>query len=58
LVPPRDPAALAEALLRLLEDPSLLARLRAGGRQHGRRFSWDLVAQRFLEAVAPLQHSP
>ncbi|MFN7899877.1 MAG: glycosyltransferase family 4 protein [Synechococcaceae cyanobacterium] len=58
LVPPRDPAALAEALLRLLQDPSLLARLRAGGRQQGRRFSWDQVAQRFLEAVAPLLHPP
>lgn len=43
----------------LLEAFALVrARLRAGGRQHGRRFSWDLVAQRFLEAVAPLQHSP
>lgn len=54
LVPPRDPAALAEALLRLLEDQALLARLRAGGRQQVRRFSWDRVAERFLEAVAPL----
>ena len=58
LVPPRDPAALAEALLRLLEDRSLLARLRDGGRQHARRFSWDRVAQRFLEAVAPLLPPP
>jgi glycosyltransferase involved in cell wall biosynthesis len=58
LVPARDPAALAEALLRLLEDQGLLARLRAGGRQQVRRFSWDRVAERFLEAVAPLLPPP
>ena len=33
LVPPRDPAALAEAILRLAEDPALRARLGAGGRR-------------------------
>jgi len=58
LVPPRDVPALAEALLRLLGDPALVARLRAGGRQHVRRFSWEQVADRFLEAVAPLLASP
>jgi glycosyltransferase involved in cell wall biosynthesis len=54
LVPPRDPAALAEALLRLLQDPELQARLRDAGRRHARQFSWERVADRFLEAVAPL----
>jgi glycosyltransferase involved in cell wall biosynthesis len=54
LVPPRDPAALAEGLLRLLQDPELLVRLRDGGRRHARRFSWERVADRFLEAVSPL----
>lgn len=54
LVPPRDPAALAEALLRLLQDPALRARMRDAGRRHARRYSWDRVADRFLEAVAPL----
>ena len=33
LVPPRDPAALAAAILRLAEDPALRARLGAGGRR-------------------------
>ncbi|MFO0017352.1 MAG: glycosyltransferase family 4 protein [Synechococcaceae cyanobacterium] len=58
LVPPRDPSALAGALLRLLLDPALLAQLRAAGRQHVRRFSWDRVAERFLEVVAPLLAPP
>lgn len=54
LVPPRYPAALAEALLRLLQDPGLRARLRDAGRRHARGYSWERVADRFLEAVAPL----
>jgi glycosyltransferase involved in cell wall biosynthesis len=54
LVPPRDPDALAEALLRLLQDPDLRARLRECGRRHVRQYSWDRVADRFLEAVEPL----
>jgi glycosyltransferase involved in cell wall biosynthesis len=54
LVPPRDPAALAQALLRLLQDPALRARLRDAGRRHARQYDWELVADRFLEAVVPL----
>lgn len=54
LVPPRDPAALAEALLRLLEDDALRSRLRDCGRLHARGYSWERVADRFLAAVAPL----
>ena len=54
LVPPRYPDALAEALLRLLQDPDLRARLRECGRRHVRQYSWDRVADRFLEAVEPL----
>ncbi|MCP9785831.1 glycosyltransferase family 4 protein [Cyanobium sp. N5-Cardenillas] len=53
LVPPRDPQALAEALLTLLTDPALQAQQRAFGRAHVGPFSWDRVAERFLEAVSP-----
>ena len=45
LVPPRDPAALAAAILRLAHDPALRARLGAGGRalvEH--TFSEDRIA--------------
>ncbi len=53
LVPPRDPEALAQALLTLLGDDELLARCRAFGREHVRPFSWDRVAEHFLAAVDP-----
>ena len=53
LVPPRDPEALAEALLKLLTDPEVQARCRAYGREHVGPFSWDRVAERFLQAVSP-----
>lgn len=55
LVPPRDPAALATALLTLLADTTLQQGCRQFGRSHARRFSWDLVAAEFLLAVQRLQ---
>jgi glycosyltransferase involved in cell wall biosynthesis len=53
LVPPRDPEALAQALLTLLGDEELQARCRAFGREYVRPFSWDRVAEYFLAAVDP-----
>jgi glycosyltransferase involved in cell wall biosynthesis len=52
LVPPADAVALAEALDRLAEDPSLRVRLADGGREHVRQFDADRVARAFLDAVA------
>jgi len=50
LVPPNDEGALADALLRLLEDPFVAARMGEAGRERARRlFSWDAVADRHLE---------
>ncbi len=51
LVPPRDPEALSDALRTLLTDSALRERCRAFGREHVKPFSWDRVAERFLEAV-------
>ena len=49
LVPPRDPAALAAAILRLAEDPALRARLGAGGRALAEReFSEERIAAETL----------
>ncbi|WP_094586281.1 glycosyltransferase family 4 protein [Synechococcus sp. BO 8801] len=53
LVPPRDPQGLAEAILKLLTDSALQAEQRAFGRAHVGPFSWDRVAERFLEVVSP-----
>lgn len=51
LVPPGDPAALGTALLRVLADPALAARLRAGQWAARERFGWEpLVA--LLETLA------
>ena len=51
LVPPRDPAALAAALRRLLEEPGLAARLARAGRQ--RVLAGFTVAKR-LDAIEAL----
>ena len=50
LVPPRDPPALAAALLRLLGDPDASRAMAQAGRERARRYSWDAVAGE-LEAI-------
>ena len=50
-VPPRDPTALGEALLRLLGDVSLRARMGAANRAAVSQFSPDVVAREYLEAL-------
>ena len=48
LVPPQDPPALAEAMLRLLRDPALAIRLgQAARRQVSQRFSLQAMTERF-----------
>jgi phosphatidyl-myo-inositol dimannoside synthase len=51
LVPPRDPAAVAEALIELLSNPARARQMGLAGQRRAReRFRWDLVAQRVDEA--------
>lgn len=45
LVPPRDAAALADALAALLDDDARRARLAAAGRERARRFTWEATAR-------------
>jgi phosphatidyl-myo-inositol alpha-mannosyltransferase len=49
LVPPRDEAALAGALVRLLAAPDLRAQMGARGIQRAQRFAWQRVAGEILE---------
>ncbi len=55
LVPPDNPGALAESILRLLEDGDLLQKLSREALRRGREFSWERVVERFeaLYASAP-----
>lgn len=62
LVPPGDPAAWTEAMLRLAADPTLRARLRAAGPVRAAEFSAAASARRLLalyeEAVAAPKRLP
>jgi phosphatidylinositol alpha-mannosyltransferase len=49
LVPPRDTAALAKALGRLLDDPGLRQRMGEAGRARALEFSWDRVTAKVEE---------
>jgi len=51
LVPAAHPAALADALIELLEQPELRAAYGAFGQAYVRRFDWDRVAAQFLAVV-------
>jgi len=52
LVPPDDPPALAEALLRLLNDAEMRHRMgRAGRRWVEREMNWDRVGRQFLSII-------
>ena len=47
---PEDPAALADALRRVLTDPVLAARLSARGRERARAFTWEASFQKVAAA--------
>jgi glycosyltransferase involved in cell wall biosynthesis len=52
LFDPRDEAAIAEALQRLLSDPALAETLRARGLARARQFSWERTARLTLDSYA------
>ena len=49
LVPPQSPQAMADAILRLLDEPALAGRLRAAGLHYVRQFAWPDVRPRLLQ---------
>ena len=54
LIPPEDPGAIATAVLRLLSDPALSDRLRAGGAEYAASVSWDTIAEKTEAAFEEL----
>jgi glycosyltransferase involved in cell wall biosynthesis len=52
LVDPRDPAALANALVRVLSEPGLAEELRRRGLERAREFTWERTAAAFTEVFA------
>jgi phosphatidylinositol alpha-1,6-mannosyltransferase len=52
LVPQNDPSATADALIRLLNDSDLRARMAAAGVAFARENGWDRVARRVLDLYA------
>jgi glycosyltransferase involved in cell wall biosynthesis len=51
LVPPAAPQQLADAVIRVLENPDLESHLRAAGPPTAARFNWDVVLQRCEQAL-------
>jgi glycosyltransferase involved in cell wall biosynthesis len=49
LVPFRDPAAIAEAVCALLDDPARVEKIRREAYAMGRKMIWPAVAQQYLE---------
>ncbi len=56
LVQPGDPEGLADALIRLLEDPAERARMGACGQATARGLAWDRVARRVMDYYLQLLH--
>jgi phosphatidylinositol alpha-mannosyltransferase len=49
LIPPKDPAALAETITYLLRSPDLCQAMGARGQATASRYTWDRVAERVLD---------
>ena len=49
LVPPRDAEALANALIEVLSDVTLAARMGTAGMETAKQYSWEKVAEQVLD---------
>ena len=58
LVDPCTPAAVAEALVRVLTEPALAARLAEGGRRRAAAMTWDRAVRQLLDAYAGVLGTP
>ena len=57
LFDPADAAAMAQAIARLLDEPSLRDDLRTRGLAQAARFTWERTAARTLDVYRKLLHS-
>ncbi len=58
LVPPGDPQAMAEAILRVLEDAPLARALRDAGLHYVQQYAWQSVRPRLLQVYRAVQVAP
>jgi glycosyltransferase involved in cell wall biosynthesis len=58
LVPPRDPAAMARAVLDLLNDPPFAEQMVRAGRDLVQQFTWSHVRPRLLDVYSALTGGP
>lgn len=58
LVPPNDDEAMCEAVKRLLNDPDLVERLSANGRQLAERSAWERVRPLWEQVIAEVMAKP
>lgn len=57
LVPPSDPDALADAIIRIFENPDLADRFREAGQKSVQEsFSWDKISDEFIEVYQGVLH--
>jgi len=54
LFDPQNPASISQAVVRLLGDNALRARLSAGGRDVARRYSWESIARNMVEQYSQM----
>lgn len=52
VVPPKDPASIARAILAVMDDPALAAKLRENGLLCAERYRWDRIAGRLAKVYA------